>query len=252
MLDLHATQSHQEINRMVLRFLSPSSPAVGVELGLHPLAVYRGSLVHGSSRRPDSRDPLDTYQEATIIRPAVELHEAGVRFKRSWTNSLRDVRFRRGVLSVPALCVDDSTEYALLNMMAFERLHAGAGSDVAAYVFFMSNVLSSAADVALLCSEGIVQNAAGSDKAVAQMLERMSKDSVFEPESAIDAVHRQVNTYCRRSRRPWRMCGAGARLSRWEECLRTTTWAILAVVLFVMLIVQTIYTALQFYMLRRR
>ena len=205
MLDMYATQSHQEINRMVLWFLSPSSPAVGVELGLHPLAVYRGSLVHGSSRRPDSRDLLDTYQEETIIRPAVELHEAGVRFKRSWTNSLRDVRFRRGVLRVPALCVDDSTEYALLNMMAFERLHAGAGSDVAAYVFFMSNVLGSARDVALLRSEGVVQNAAaGSDKAVAQMFERMSKDVVFDPESAIDAVHRHVNAYCRRWR-PWRM-----------------------------------------------
>ncbi|CAD6253678.1 unnamed protein product [Miscanthus lutarioriparius] len=140
-------------------------------------------------------------------------------FKRSWAHNLRHVRFRRGVLSVPALCVDDSTEYALLNMMGFERLHAGAGSDVAAYVFFMSNVLGSARDVTLLRSEGIVQNAAaGSDKAVAQMFERMSKDAVFEPEGAIDAVHRQVNAYCRR--RPWRMCGS--RLKRRDECLRTT------------------------------
>ena len=160
-------------------------------------------------------------------------------------------------LSVPALCVDDSTEYLLLNMTAFERLHAGAGgSDVAAYVFLMSSVLGSARDVALLRSEGIVQNAAagGDDKVVAQMFERMSKDAVLEPESAIVAVHRQVNAYCRRSRRPWRMCGAGARLSRRvrDECSRSTTWAILAVVLLVLLIVQTIYTALQFYTLRRR
>lgn len=254
------TQSHEEINRMVLRFLSPSSPrlppAGGDELGLHPLAVYRGSLVHGVYRRPDTRDLLDSdpYQE-TIIRPAVELHEAGVRFTKSWTNSLRDVRFRRGVLSVPALSVDDSTEYALLNMMAFEKLHAGAGSDVAAYVCFMNSVLGSARDVALLRSEGIIQNAAGSDKAVAQMFERMSKDAVVEPESgsAIDAVHRQVSAFCRR-RRPWRrMCGTGTRLSRrWDGCLRTTTWALLAAVLLVVLVVQTIYTALQFYMLRRR
>ncbi|XP_021317447.1 uncharacterized protein LOC8057002 [Sorghum bicolor] len=142
-------------------------------------------------------------------------------------------------------------------MTAFERLHAGAGgSDVAAYVFLMSSVLGSARDVALLRSEGIVQNAAagGDDKVVAQMFERMSKDAVLEPESAIVAVHRQVNAYCRRSRRPWRMCGAGARLSRRvrDECSRSTTWAILAVVLLVLLIVQTIYTALQFYTLRRR
>ncbi|OEL22881.1 hypothetical protein BAE44_0016101 [Dichanthelium oligosanthes] len=240
--------SNEAINGMVLRFLSPSSrvPPASDELGFHPLAVYHGSLVHGPYRV--SRDVPDT-GGTEIIRPAVELHGAGVRFKKSWTNSLRDIRFRRGVLSVPALSVDDSTEYALLNMMAFERLHAGAGNDVAAYVFLMNKVLDSARDVALLGSMGIIQNAAGSDKAVAKLFERMSRDMVLDPSgTALDAVHRQVNAYCRR---PWSVCGGGARHSRSDSYFRIP-WALLAAVLLIMVFVQTIYTVLQFYMLRQR
>nr|CAB3491695.1 unnamed protein product [Digitaria exilis] len=256
--------SHDEINRMVLRFVSPSSrppPASASELGLHPLAIYHGSLVHGQPYRVSGRRDVPDTGGAEIIRPATELHEAGIKFKKSWTDSLRDVRFfrRGGVLSVPAMSVDDSTEYALLNAMAFERLHAGgvaagAGNDVAAYVFFMGKLLDSARDVALLGSMGIVQNAAGSDEAVAKLFERMSKDMVLDPsETELDAVHRQVNAYCRR-RRPWRMCGggSGARQSRPDACLRTP-WVLFAIiVLLVVVIVQTIYIVLQFYELRHR
>ncbi|KAJ1275757.1 hypothetical protein BS78_05G160900 [Paspalum vaginatum] len=246
--------SHEVINRMVLRFLSPSSrpPPAGAELGLHPLAVYRGSLVQGPYRV--SRADVPDTGGMEIIRPASELHEAGVRFQKSWTDSLRDVRFRRGVLAMPALSVDDSTEYSLLNMMAFERLHAGAGNDVAAYVFFMSKVLDSARDVALLASEGIVQNAAGSDKAVAKMFERMSRDLVLDPpETALDAVHRQVNAYCRRPR--WSICGASRLISRSDAYAYFRTrwpWALLAAIFLVMVTVQTVYNVLQFYMMPGR
>ncbi|MCI37508.1 UPF0481 protein, partial [Trifolium medium] len=63
-----------------------------------------------------------------IIRSAVELHEAGIRFKKSKTWSLKDVSFDRGVLRLPTLVVDDTTEYMLLNLIALERLHVGAGN----------------------------------------------------------------------------------------------------------------------------
>ena len=75
---------------------------------------------------------------------AMEIYEAGIHFRVSDTDSLLDVHFERGKLSMPAIRVDDRTEKKFLNLMAFERLHPGAGNDVTAYVLFMDNIISSA------------------------------------------------------------------------------------------------------------
>ncbi|KAF0897016.1 hypothetical protein E2562_031316 [Oryza meyeriana var. granulata] len=242
--NVHSLVSNDDqINRMVLRFLSPSSrkPPTRSALGLHPLDVLRQSMLYGEYQA--RRSPGEYAPDADIIRSAVELYEAGIRFRRSRTDSLHDIRFRHGVLTMPAVAVDDTTEYMLLNMMAFERLHPGAGNDVTAYVFFMDNIIDSAKDVALLSSKGIIQNAVGSDKAVAKLFNSISKDVVLEPESALDDVHRQVNAYCRQ---PWNMWRANL-----VHTYFRSPWAFLslaaAVFLLVMTVMQTVYTVLQFY-----
>ncbi|CAL4980902.1 unnamed protein product [Urochloa decumbens] len=231
------------INKMVLKFMSPSSrlPPAGSRLGLHPLDLRRRSMLYGHYQA--SRGSRDAPAETDIIRSAVELYEAGIRFKKSNSDSLHDIRFRHGVLTMPAVSVDDSTEYMFLNMMAFERLHVGAGNDVTAYIFFMDNIIDSAKDVALLSTSGVIQNAVGSDKAVAQLFNSISKDVVLEPESALDAVHRQVNAYCGK---PWNMWRANLIHTYFRS-----PWAFMslaaAVFLLVMTIMQTVYTVLPYY-----
>lgn len=230
---------------MVLKFLSLSPPRLppsgGSSLGLHALDVHRRNMLYGPYQAPHwtSRD----VPEADIIRSAVELYEAGIRFKKSHSESLHDIRFRHGVLSMPAVTVDDSTEYMFLNMMSFERLHVGAGNDVTAYVFFMDNIIDSAKDVALLSSRAIIQNAVGSDKAVAKLFNSISKDVVLEPDSALDAVHREVNAYCRK---PWNMWRANLIHTYFRS-----PWAFMslaaAIFLLVMTIMQTVYTVLPYY-----
>ncbi|XP_062198252.1 UPF0481 protein At3g47200-like [Phragmites australis] len=235
-------QNDDVINMMVLRFLSPASrrAPTGAGLRLHPLDVYRRSMLY--SPHPSRRSRPDV-PETDIIRSAVELYEAGIRFKKSNSECLHDIRFRHGVLSMPAVSVDDSTEYMFLNMMAFERLHVGAGNDVTAYIFFMDNIIDSAKDVALLSSKGIIQNAIGSDKAVAKLFNSISKDVVIEPESALESVQRQVNAYFRK---PWNMWRANLIHTYFRS-----PWAFLsllaAVFLLVMTIMQTVYTVMPFY-----
>ncbi|XP_044953454.1 UPF0481 protein At3g47200-like [Hordeum vulgare subsp. vulgare] len=230
------------INRMVLKFLAQSSGLpLGIGLGLHPLDVFRRSMLTGKHHK--IRSPQDNVDDNAIIRSAVELYEAGIQFKPSKTLSLHDIRFRRGTLSMPTVSVDDSTEYMFLNMMAFERLHAGAGNDVTGYVFFMDNIIDSAKDVALLSSKGIIQNAIGSDQAVAKLFNTISRDVVLEPNSALDAVQRQVNGYFRQ---PWNMWRANLIHTYFRS-----PWAFLslaaAVFLLGMTVMQTVYTVLQFY-----
>uniref|UniRef100_A0ACD5X7Z4 Uncharacterized protein n=1 Tax=Avena sativa TaxID=4498 RepID=A0ACD5X7Z4_AVESA len=232
------------INRMVLRFLSPAAwpLATGVGLALHPLDILRRSILYGPTQTAPPAPPHHSAPD-DIIRSAEELYEAGIRFKRSQTSSLLDISFRRGVLRLPAIVVDDTTEYMLLNLMAFERLHAGAGNEVTAYVFFMDNMIDTAADVALLTCRRIVHNTVGSDKAVAKLFSGLSRDVVLEPHSALDDVHRQVNAYCRK------------RWNRWRANLVHTyfrsPWSFLslaaAIFLLGMTIMQTIYTVLPFY-----
>ncbi|OEL16657.1 hypothetical protein BAE44_0022324 [Dichanthelium oligosanthes] len=238
-------ENEELINRMVLLFLSPTAwpPVIGDGLALHPLDVLRRSLLYGPTPAPRAPPASSSAPPDDIIRSAEELYEAGVRFKRSATSSLLDIRFHRGTLYLPPIAVDDTTEYMLLNLMAFERLHAGAGNDVTAYVFFMDNMVDSARDVALLTARRVVHNTVGSDKAVARLFNGLSRDVVLEPQSALDDVHREVNAYCRK------------RWNRWRANLVHTyfrsPWSFLslaaAVFLLVMTVMQTVYTVLPYY-----
>lgn len=204
----------EQINKLVLKFCAPTMGAPNMELGLHPLDVFRKSIIHhqaaeraplrGTGRKPHAHHQMHDSSgtgagsssgggSGEIVRSAMELNEAGIRFKRSKSGILRDIGFRHGVLLLPTIVVDDSTEYMFLNLMAFERLHVGAGNEVTAYVFFMDNIIDSAKDVSLLHAKGIIQNALGSDKAVAKMFNSLSKDVVLDPDGGLNAVHREVN-----------------------------------------------------------
>ncbi|KAB8115476.1 hypothetical protein EE612_055986, partial [Oryza sativa] len=88
---------------------------------------------------------------------ASELHEAGIYFKLSAANGFVVAdRFGRGVLSIPRIILYDRGERVFLNLMAFERMHPGAGNDAMAAVIFLDNLIDTARDVALLKSRGII------------------------------------------------------------------------------------------------
>ncbi|CAN6270217.1 unnamed protein product [Urochloa humidicola] len=230
------------INNMVLDFvkLSDGSPALaGGGLALHPLDVCHRSLLHGPPR-PIRTGPLDEF-----VPSATELHQAGVQFRRSRTRSLHDISFHSGALCIPELAVDDTTGHKLQSLMAFEQLHAAgaAANEVTAYVFFMDNVIKSAADARLLSAAGVLWNGLGSDKAVAKMFNLVASEAVLDRRSRLHDVHRAVNAY------------RGARWNQWRASLLQNhlgnPWAIVslavAFVLLVLTVVQTIYTVLPYY-----
>ncbi|KAK2965657.1 hypothetical protein RJ640_011733 [Escallonia rubra] len=213
---------------------------------LHVLDVYRKSLLWEdpiSKSRRHKKYGLTNQEGDEIIRSATELNEAGIRFKKSKTGSLKDISFHGGILRLPLIVVDDATESMFLNQIAFERFHVGAGNEVTSYIFFMDNIIDNVRDVSLLHSQGIIQNAIGSDKAVAKLFNSLSKDTTLDPDSSLDAVHKKVHNYCKK---PW---------NEWRANLIHTyfrnPWAILSVIaaifLFGLTIVQTIYGICSYY-----
>ncbi|KAJ0973483.1 hypothetical protein J5N97_021442 [Dioscorea zingiberensis] len=229
-----------QINKLVLKFFTPSVRLPTMPLGLHPLDVFRKSLLQGPTKRsPSQKDHVSS----EIIRSAMELDEAGIRFRTNKSNSLRDISFRHGILYLPVIVVDDATEYMFLNLMTFERLHVNAGNEVTAYVFFMDNIIDSAQDVSLLHSKGIIQNALGSDKAVAKLFNSLSKDVVLDPDSSLEDVHNRVNKYCRKRWNMWR--------ANLIHTYFRNPWAFLsllaAIFLLVLTVAQTFYSIYPYY-----
>ncbi|RDX61017.1 UPF0481 protein, partial [Mucuna pruriens] len=246
------TQGEELLIKEILKFFSPGSPELIGKIGkcMHVLDVYRRSLIQqGPTKR--TRVSKATHRKwlseehgsDEIIRSATELQDAGIRFKKSRTNSLGDVSFVGGVLRLPILVVDDTTEYMFLNLIAFERLHAGAGNEVTSYIFFMDTIIDSEMDVALLHRTGILVNAVGSDKAVAKLFNSLSKDIAVDRQGVLDVVRMSMSNYCKK---PWNMWRANLIHTYFRN-----PWAIVslvaAVFLFALTIVQTVYTIAQYY-----
>lgn len=227
------------VTKLIVKFLCSCNVAPNMGKCVHVLEVYRKSLLqHGPDPKFLRHKIRSMESEDEIIWSVTKLNEAGIRFKKSATTSLNDITFARGVLRLPVIVVDDTTESMFLNLMAFERFHVGAGTEVTSYVLFMDSIIDNATDVALLHSKGIIQNAMGSDKAVANLFHSLSKDVTQDPDSSLQIVHKRVYRYCRR---PW---------NEWRANLIHTyfrnPWAIISfiagVFLFVFTIVQTGYT----------
>ncbi|CBI29296.3 unnamed protein product, partial [Vitis vinifera] len=138
---------------------------------------------------------------------------------------------------------NDTTESMFLNLIAFERLHVGAGNEVTSFIFFMDNIIDNAKDVILLHSRGIIQSALGSDKAVAKLFNSLSKDITLDPDGPLYGVHKKVNDYCRKSWNEWR--------ANLIHTYFRNPWAILSLIaaafLFALTIAQTVFTIYPYY-----
>ncbi|XP_006387593.3 UPF0481 protein At3g47200 isoform X1 [Populus trichocarpa] len=258
-LESNGAQDEGFVNQLVLNFCYPNAPVSKLDKSLHVLDLYRKSLIledpAWKMRRPRVtggllNDVNDIFRSATeindandIFRSATEINDAGIQFKKGKTKSLRGISFHRGVLELPVIVVDDATEATFLNLIAFERLHVGAGNEVTSYVFFMDSIIDNERDVALLHSRGIIQNAIGSDMAVAELFNSLSKDIALDPDSSLEVVHMQVNAYCQM---PW---------NEWRAYLIHTyfrnPWALLSVIaafiLFALTGAHTVYSIIPYY-----
>ncbi|XP_010034518.2 UPF0481 protein At3g47200 [Eucalyptus grandis] len=242
-----------DVNELIGKFyfLHENKNFTGLGRRLHVMDVFRKGLLMKSEGVQHERElymgpedmKISAKKTEPIIRSAIELNEAGIKFKKRKTNSLKDISFARGFLKLPVIKVDDTTESMFLNVMTFERLHIGAGNEVTSYVTFMDKIINDRQDVALLHTEGIIQNDFGSDKAVAKLFNSLCTDVTLPSNENLDGVQQKISEHCKE---PW---------NKWRAILNRTyfrsPWTILsltaAIFLFALTIMQAVYTVLRYH-----
>jgi hypothetical protein len=114
-------------------------------------------------------------ERVTHLYTASQLHEAGVKFKVSSNKCLFDLKFTNGVLEVPHLQVDYSTECFFRNIMALEQFNYRWESYVSNYIRILDFLIDTTKDVDLLVQKKILVNNLGDSNAVATMVNNLNK-----------------------------------------------------------------------------
>ncbi|KAL6660791.1 hypothetical protein ACP70R_001826 [Stipagrostis hirtigluma subsp. patula] len=209
---------------------------------VQPLDVFHKSFCGGGFYPPQFQQEVSSNSETTMDS-ALEFWETGVNFKRSKTQSVQDIDFEDGVLSMPLLEVNHATEKIFRNLMAFEKLHWTKGNDATDYFIFMDNIIESERDVALLRSKGVLRNFLGSDKAVAELFNTLRKGADLNPWGKVSGVQGMMTAHCKKRRNKWRT-------SFMHTYLRNP-WVFIslvaAVILLALTVLQAVYAVLPFY-----
>ncbi|XP_052197943.1 UPF0481 protein At3g47200 [Diospyros lotus] len=219
--------------------------------GLHCLDVFHRSLLR-KGPKPEPRFWIRRWSQTRrvadkrrqqLIHCVSELREAGIKCKKRKTDRFWDIKFKNGILRIPRLVIHDGTKSLFLNLIAFEQCHLDCCNEITSYVIFMDNLINSAADVAYLHYQGIIEHWLGSDGEVADLFNHLCEEVVFDIDSYLSPLSEQVNRYYNHRWNAWR--------ASLKHVYFNNPWAIVsfvaAVVLLVLTAAQTFYGVYGYY-----
>lgn len=175
-----------------------------------------------------------------FIPCVTELREAGIKFEKIEKGNSFDIKFRKGVLQIPVLVIEDRTESFFRNLIAYEEYHQSTHFHfIVDYVKFMDCLIDSPKDVEILCRCGIIDNWLGDDEAVSNMFNKLN-DYVTGPGVHFHyaGVFNEVNMHCSKHRNKW--------MAKLRRNYLDSPWAIIALLasflLLVLTFIQTVFS----------
>ncbi|KAL0007608.1 hypothetical protein SO802_009110 [Lithocarpus litseifolius] len=99
-------------------------------------------------------------------------------------------------LVIPHFVVDNKTEDLFRNLMALEQCHYPSAAYICNYILLLDFLINNKDDVELLVEEGIIVNSLGSNKAVADMVNKLGHE-IVEKNSYYHDVAEDLNKYYR-------------------------------------------------------
>ncbi|XP_059463595.1 UPF0481 protein At3g47200-like [Corylus avellana] len=205
--------------------------------GLHLLDLVRSSFIPQGEKSPPHKVDTPTH----IIHCVSKLRSSGIKLNQAKKaeESFLVVKFRRGVIEMPSITIDDFMSSLLLNCVAFEQCHSSSSMHFTTYTTFLDCLVNTARDVEYLCDRNIIENYFGNDAEVARLINNMGKDVAFDTNlSYLSQLFNDVHQYYRNS---WHVQWASFKYTYFD-----TPWsfisAMAALVLLVLAFLQTFFT----------
>lgn len=145
-------------------------------VGKHLLDLLRSSFIPGDQLYESGTDNSPSH----IIHCVTKLRSAGIKFKSTKAESFLLVKFRRGVIEMPTVTIDDFMVSFFLNSVAYEQCHKNCPKHITTYATFLDCLLNTSKDVEILCERNIIENYFGTDAEVARFVNKIGKDVTFD------------------------------------------------------------------------
>lgn len=173
---------------------------------------------------------------------ATEIKDSGIKFKKlEQATSILDIRFRNGVLQIPNLLIQETTETIFRNLISYEQCSPDCPPIVTCYAIVLDNLINTAKDVQILCKKEIIDSWLNPEDAT-QFFSKLYLDAYVKKFYYL-GLCQQVNGYRKRRWPKWR----AAYLHNYFG----TPWAIasqiFAAIIFTFTFLQTLFTIKQLY-----
>lgn len=161
-------------------------------------------LVH-YSRLPRSTNENREPGALQKINNASTLKESGIKFKMGDGDGFLDIKFRDGVIEIPPLKVEETTNPLFLNLVAFEQCYRHCNSYFAGYTYFMDCLIDTAKDAQILSQNGIIDRWLDSNEDVANLFNKLGREViVYDYDFYLLSVCNEINQYHRTHWNVWR------------------------------------------------
>ncbi|KAG2663633.1 hypothetical protein I3760_16G041700 [Carya illinoinensis] len=141
---------------------------------LHLLDLVRISLA-SNILQGQARFSVD----APFVHCISKLRLAGIKVSPVMALSLLQVKFKRGVIEMPSIAIDDFMRCLLLNCVAFEQCHQRSNKYFSVYATFLDCLVNTMEDVEYLRERNVIDNYLANDSEVAQFINSAGKDLVL-------------------------------------------------------------------------
>ncbi|KAB2631597.1 hypothetical protein D8674_009116 [Pyrus ussuriensis x Pyrus communis] len=208
--------------------------------GMHLLDLLRSSVIPPGHEEPRSSNTIPTH----TIHCVSKLRRAGIKLNPGEDESFLVIKFKRGVIEMPPITIDDFMSSFLLNCVAYEQCHKSSSKHITTYATLLDCLVNTYKDVEYLCDRNIIENCFGNDGEVARFINNLGKDVAFDMDRCYLAkLFNDVHHYYGNS---WHVQWASFKYTYFD-----TPWSFIsafaALILLILTLMQTFYTVLSYY-----